>query len=163
MEAVEMMSNAKPSPRSQPRIPFFVPIFNPIARRLLGAGVPLGPNALLTVRGRQSGLPRTTPVALVELEGRRWIIGTFGDVNWVRNLRAAGEGSLTVSRRLQAVRAKELTVEERAAWFRDTLRPYVRRIPLGSVLIGSVLGARDILDDPEGAAPRHPVFELLPA
>jgi hypothetical protein len=37
--------------------------FNPIARFLLAAGVPLGPNGLITIRGRKSGLPRTTPVA----------------------------------------------------------------------------------------------------
>jgi hypothetical protein len=38
----------------------------------------------------------------------------------------------------------------------------VRRIPLGlgRFLLGSVLGAKEILDDPVGAAERHPVFEL---
>jgi deazaflavin-dependent oxidoreductase (nitroreductase family) len=156
-----MVANVQPSPGARERVPFFVPIFNPIARRLLGAGVPLGPNALLTVRGRRSGQPRTTPVALVETRGRRWVVGTFGDVNWVRNLREAGEGSLTVGRRRQPVRAVELSLEERAAFFRDTLGPYTRRIPFGTWLIGSLLGAREILDDPEGAAPRHPVFELF--
>src|SRR2546423_11430149 len=91
------------------RVPFFVPLFNPIARRLLGVGIPLGPNALLTVRGRKSGQPRTTPVALVEVGGRRWVIGTFGEVNWVRNLRAAGEASLAVGQRQLQVHAVELT------------------------------------------------------
>ena len=71
--------------------PSFVRIFNPIARRILNRGPLLGPNALITIRGRKSGLPRTTPVALVDIDGRRWVIGTFGEVNWVRNLRAAGE------------------------------------------------------------------------
>ena len=51
------------------RVPGIVGLFNPLARRLLHAGVPLGPNALLTVRGRKSGQPRTTPVALVEVKG----------------------------------------------------------------------------------------------
>ena len=68
-------------PHGNTRVPFFVPLFNPVTRRLLGVGVPLGPNALLTVRGRTSGLPRTTPVALLVIDGRRWVIGTFGDVN----------------------------------------------------------------------------------
>ncbi len=67
--------------------PSFVKVFNPIARRILNRGPLLGPNALITVRGRKSGLPRTTPIALVEIDGRRWVIGTFGEVNWVRNLR----------------------------------------------------------------------------
>ena len=85
--------------RRRPRIPRIVPIFNPIARRLLGLGLPLGPNALLTVRGRKTGQPRTTPVALVEIGGRRWVVGTFGEVNWVRNLRVAREAGLAVGQR----------------------------------------------------------------
>ena len=148
-------------PGSRPiRIPSFVPLFNPIARRLLGAGVPLGPNALLTVRGRKSGQPRTTPVAQVAVEGKRWIIGTFGDVNWVRNLRAAGEATLKIGRRSLTVDATELSVDQRAAFFKDIVIPYVRKVPFGSFMIGSILGAKDILNDPDGAAPHHPVFEL---
>src|SRR5437868_14893647 len=85
------------------RVPFFVPLFNPIARRLLGVGVPMGPNALLTVRGRTSGLPRTTPVALLVIGERRRVVGTFGDVHWVRNLRAAGEATRTGKRRSEPV------------------------------------------------------------
>lgn len=142
------------------RIPFFVPLFNPIARRLLRGGVPLGPNALLTVRGRTSGVDRTTPVAVVAIAGRRWVIATFGEVNWARNLRAAGVATLTVNRRPEAVTARELPQAEAAAFFRDTLTPYVRRVPLGRWILGSMLGAREIFDDPDRAAPRHPVFEL---
>src|SRR5438874_1343707 len=101
------------------RVPFFVPLFNPIARRLLRVGVPLGPNALLTVRGRKTGQPRTTPVALVEVDDRRWIIGTFGDVNWVRNLRAAGEATLKLGGGDEEVAADELTAEEATEFFSD--------------------------------------------
>ena len=53
------------------RLPWFVPYFNPIARTLLAAGVPLGPNVLITVRGRKSGLPRTTPLTMVAFSGKR--------------------------------------------------------------------------------------------
>src|SRR5207237_3165042 len=69
------------------RVPALVGLFNPLARRILKVGPLLGPNALITVSGRKSGLPRTTPVALVEMDGKRWVIGTFGETNWVRNLR----------------------------------------------------------------------------
>src|SRR2546429_5889721 len=112
--------------------PSFVRIFNPIARRILNRGPLLGPNALITVRGRKTGLPRTTPVALVDLDGRRWVIGTFGETNWVRNLRSAGEATLTVGRRKEEVRANELTGEARVAFFRDSVRPHVRRLPVGA-------------------------------
>lgn len=62
--------------------------FNPLMRRLLGAGVPSGPNVLLTVRGRKSGLPRTFPIAMLESGGRCFVQASFGEVNWVQNLRA---------------------------------------------------------------------------
>ncbi len=133
-----------------------------MARRILGAGIPLGPNALLTVRGRKTGQPRTTPVALVEVAGRRWVIGTFGDVNWVRNLRAAGEATITIKRRAARVKAVELSPTEGAAFFKEVLGPYVRRLPLGiGFWMVSALGSSEVLSDPEGAAGRHPVFELI--
>ncbi len=145
-------------------VPSFVGLFNPLTRRILRVGALLGPNALITIRGRKSGLARTTPVALVEIEGRRWVIGTFGEVNWVRNLRAAGEATLSVGRRSEEVRATELDREASVAFFRDVLGPYVRKLPLkvGPVLL-SLLGAGEILKDPAAAADRRPVFELRAA
>ena len=142
--------------------PSFVRVFNPIARRILHVGPLLGPNALITIRGRKSGLVRTTPIALVEIDGKRWVIGTFGEVNWVRNLRASGAATLSVGNRRDEVLASELTGEARTAFFRDIVGPYVRRIPMGSVLL-AVLGARDILKDPAAAAAKRPVFELRAA
>jgi deazaflavin-dependent oxidoreductase (nitroreductase family) len=144
-------------------VPFFVPLFNPLARRLMGSGIPLGPNALLTVRGRSSGLPRTTPVAVVAIAGQRWVIGTFGDVNWVRNLRAARQATVSVRRKTEQVDARELNQEQAAGFFKEVLGPYVRRTPLGAFVLGSVLGAKDIIRDPDGAAKSHPVFELRPS
>lgn len=148
------------SRRGSTRVPFIVPILNPIVRRLMGAGIPFGPNALLTVSGRKTGRPRTTPVAVVELSGRRWVIGTFGDVNWVRNLRAAGEGTITLGRRQERVRAVELNPDEAAAFFTEVVGPYVRRLAIGRWLVGSLLGAGEIIDDPVHAARSRPVFEL---
>jgi deazaflavin-dependent oxidoreductase (nitroreductase family) len=143
-------------------VPRAVPFLNPVVRRLMRAGLPFGPNTLLTVRGRSSGLPRTTPVAVVEVGGRRWLIGTFGDVNWVRNLRAAGEGVIKVGGRHEAVTAVELSHDEATEFFGQVLGPYVRRTRLAQWLLRSVLGAGGILDDPADAARRRPVFELRP-
>ena len=53
--------------------PAFVRASNPLSRRLLQLGTPMGPNVLLTVRGRTSGLPRSAAVAVVESEGRRYV------------------------------------------------------------------------------------------
>ena len=122
----------------------------------------MGPNALITIRGRKSGVARTTPVALVEVDGRRWVIGTFGDTNWVRNLRAAGEATLTLGRKRDEVKAVELDLEARTAFFRDVVGPYVRRLRVGGLLL-AVLGAKEILSDPRAAAEKRPVFELRAA
>jgi deazaflavin-dependent oxidoreductase (nitroreductase family) len=145
------------------RAPRLIPFFNPLATRLLRRGRFMGPNTLLTVRGRKSGEMRTTPVALVELDGRRWIIGTFGDTNWVRNLRAAAEGIITQGKRRETVAARELSQDEAAAFFATTVKSYVTSMPMGMgrVLLG-LLGAGDVLEDPAGAATHRPVFELTP-
>jgi len=144
------------------RAPSFVGLFNPIARRILRAGPLLGPNALITIRGRKSGVPRTTPIALVEIDGKRWVIGTFGDTNWVRNLRAAREATLTVGRKRDRVLADELDVEDRTRFFRDVIGPYVHGMRIGGLLL-ALLGAKEILDDPRAAAEQRPVFELRTA
>src|SRR5712692_3427259 len=157
MPAQQINGPSRHAAKGTSRVPFFVPLFNPIARRLLRGGMPLGPNALLTVRGRTSGLDRTTPVAVVAIGGRRWVIGTFGEVNWVRNLRAAREATLTINRRPEPVQAIELSPQEAAGFFKDVVAPYVARIPLGRFLLGTLLGAKEMLTDPDGAAKRTPV------
>ncbi len=162
MPAQQINGPSQHAAKGTTRVPFYVPLFNPIAHRLLRGGMPLGPNALLTVRGRTSGLDRTTPVAVVAIGGRRWVIGTFGEVNWVRNLRAAGEATLTMNRQPEPVQAVELSPQEASGFFKDVLAPYVAGIPLGRFLLGTLLGAKEMLTDPDGAAQRHPVFELRP-
>ena len=144
------------------RPPFYVPLFNPIATRILKLGALLGPNALITIRGRKTGLPRTTPIALVEIGGKRWVVGTFGETNWVRNLRAAGEATVTVGKRREDVIASELDVPARTEFFRDLVGPYVRHVPIGALVL-KMLGAGQILDDPAAAAEHRPVFELRAA
>jgi deazaflavin-dependent oxidoreductase (nitroreductase family) len=133
---------------------------NPIARSLLAAGVPLGFNGLITIHGRKSGLPRTTPVAIIEVAGRRWVWAPWGEVQWIRNLRAAGRATITVRRRKEDVSATELGPTERVAFFRDVLGPLARRIPLGYRFIRIADGVD--LDDPSGAARGRAVFELHP-
>jgi deazaflavin-dependent oxidoreductase (nitroreductase family) len=143
--------------------PALVRYSNPLTRRLLRIGVPMGPNLLLTVRGRATGQPRTAPVAVVEVDGRRWIVGAYGEVQWVRNLRAAGEADIEVRGRREHVTAVALDRDEATAFFRDVLQPYVRSFPLlgrvfGRLLFGLI--APEILTDPARAAELRPVFEL---
>jgi deazaflavin-dependent oxidoreductase (nitroreductase family) len=95
--------------------------FNPVARFLLAAGIPLGLNGLITVRGRKSGQPRTTPVAIIEASGRRWVWCPWGDVQWVRNLRVARRATISARRREEEVAATELDPTQRVGFFRDVL------------------------------------------
>jgi deazaflavin-dependent oxidoreductase (nitroreductase family) len=134
--------------------------FNPLARFLLLAGVPLGFNGLITVRGRKSGLPRTTPVAIIEVSGRRWVWCPWGDVQWVCNLRAAGQAIITVRRRKEEMAATELDPTQRVGFFRDVLGPLARRFPFGVQFIRLVDGVD--LNDPVAAAEGRRVFELHP-
>jgi deazaflavin-dependent oxidoreductase (nitroreductase family) len=134
--------------------------FNPIVKFLLAAGVPMGPNGLITIRGRKSGLPRTTPVAIIEVSGRRWVWAPWGEVQWVRNLRAAGRATVTVRRRKEEVRATELDPTQRVEFFRDILGPLARGIPFGVWFIRTVDGVD--LDRPSEAAEGRRVFELHP-
>lgn len=148
---------------AETRVPSFVGFLNPLIQRLLRLGVPLGPNGLITIRGRQSGRLLTTPIAFLDIDGHRWVTSPFGEVQWVRNLRAAREATITVGRREERVKAIPLTEAEAAVLFKDTVAPFVRRIRGGRFLLRSVLGAGDIIDDPVRAARTHPVFELVPS
>ena len=141
-------------------VPSWIPFFNPIARLLLTAGVPMGPNVLITVRGRKSGLPRTTPVTVIENSGRRGLISPFGEVNWVRNLRAAGHATITTGRRKEEVSAIELGPTEAVEFIRDVLAPHARRTRLGAWIVRNL--DKIDFDNPEEAAKGRPVFELHP-
>lgn len=149
------------------RVPAIVRLFDPIGTGLLRLGVPMGPDSLLTVRGRRSGKPRTVGVAVVEIGDRRWVIGTYGEVNWVRNLRASGEAVVRRGGRSRRVRAVELRQDEAASFFRDVLAGYIDRLPWHlrelTLFLMRFGGARQILDDPVAAARTRPVFELHPA
>ena len=145
-------------------VPSIVPILNPLIRRLLRVGVPMGPNVLLTVRGRTSGVPRTFPVALMETGGRRYVFATFGEVNWVRNLRAAGEAIVKRGRQEQAVEAIELSPEEAVPVMQAALGPFLAS-PMASPLLRRWY---DLTRDSSSAeylaeARRHAVFELRQA
>jgi deazaflavin-dependent oxidoreductase (nitroreductase family) len=138
--------------------PWWVRMFTPLARPLLAAGVPLGFNGLVTVRGRKSGVPRTTPVAVIQYQGRRWIWAPWGEVHWVRNLRNAGRATITVRRQREEVAATELDRSERESFFRDVMGSLAGSMPGGKWFIRTVDGVD--LDDPVEASEGRPVFEL---
>ncbi|GHO69990.1 nitroreductase [Ktedonobacter sp. SOSP1-52] len=120
---------------------------------LLRAGVKKGNMTLLTVRGRKSGQPHTIPVALVEYDGQRWLTAPYGVVNWVRNLRVAGEATLTRGRHTERVSAFEVSAQEAA--------PILKRSLIGArsfVLAYFDVTADSSLAEFEREVSKHPVF-----
>jgi deazaflavin-dependent oxidoreductase (nitroreductase family) len=142
------------------RAPGWVTFFGPVTKFLLGARVPLGYNALVTIPGRTSGLPRTTPLAIIDVSGRRWVWSPWGEVNWVRNLRAAGHATIARRGQQEEVRATELDAEQRVEFFRDVLRPVAHGMRLGVPFIRIVDGVD--VDRPVEEAEGRCVFELHP-
>ena len=144
------------------QVPFFVRLGNILTLTLLRAGLPLvGPGVvfgnypmyLLTVRGRKSGKIRTVALAIIEQNGKRYLASPFGVVDWVRNLRAAGEAVLTRRHRSETVTARELPKGEAAL----VLRADIKRNPFARYY---GVTADSSLEEFERAAVSHPLFVL---
>jgi deazaflavin-dependent oxidoreductase (nitroreductase family) len=102
-------------------------LFNKLNIRLQRLGLPLGPTQLLTLTGRTSGKPRTTPVTPLTVDGQRYVIGGFAHGDWVANARANGEGVLRHGRRVQNIRLVELPEAERG----PVMRAFPTEVPRG--------------------------------
>jgi len=131
--------------------------FNRIFGYLVGFGLGFHYNYLLQVRGRKSGKLYSTPIDLLELDGKRFLVAPRGRTQWVRNAEAAGE--ITLKRRSfrQNFRLRTLSDAEKPAVLKaylDVFRREVQRyfpVPAGS--------------PPEAFLPlleKYPGFELLP-
>jgi deazaflavin-dependent oxidoreductase (nitroreductase family) len=68
--------------------------FNRAFGFLVGLGLGFSHNYLLQVRGRKSGKIYSTPIDLLELGGKRFVVAPRGRTQWVRNAEAAGEVTL---------------------------------------------------------------------
>ncbi|WP_308798934.1 nitroreductase family deazaflavin-dependent oxidoreductase [Agromyces silvae] len=112
--------------------------------------------AVLTVTGRTSGLPRSTPVTAIEQGGALWLVSPYGTVSWVRNARASGEVTLAKRRTTRRFAVREATPAEAG----PVLKRYVAIAPI--VLPYFVAGRHDPAEAFAAEADRHPVFELVP-
>jgi deazaflavin-dependent oxidoreductase (nitroreductase family) len=121
-------------------------------------GVSVLGSRVLAVQGRTSGKWRTTPVNLLEHDGKRYLVAPRGEAQWVRNLRVAGNGQLRVGRRVEAFRARELDPDEKI----PVLRAYLRRWKFEVGVFFEGTGPKSSDDELRAIAPRHPAFEVLP-
>ena len=132
-------------------------IFNRVFGFLVGLGVGFSYNYLLEVRGRKTGKLYSTPIDLLELDGKKFLVAPRGRTQWVRNAEAAGEVTLKKGSNRQKVHLRPLAEEEKLPILKaylDTFRREVQRyfpIPAGSPQesFASISGS-------------YPAFELLP-
>lgn len=115
---------------------------------------------VLTVPGRTSGKPRSTPITPFAVEGRRYVVGGFPGADWVRNARAAEAATLTQGRRSEEVRMVELPAQEA----RPLLRAFPTLVPTGvSFMKNAGLVTEGRPDEFEALAGRCAVFRFDPA
>jgi hypothetical protein len=87
-------------------------------------------------------------------QGGRWLVAPYGEVAWVRNVRAAGEVELRRARTTERCLAREATAEEAV----PVLRTYLRQVRIVRPYFDVTLSSPDAAFAAE--APRHPVFLL---
>ncbi len=152
-----------PSPPSPP-IPDYresswvlVHLVNPLARFLVGTlGFDNNGVRILEVKGRKSGVWHPTPVRLLVMDGRRYLLALQGETQWVRNLRVQGGGRLRLGNNVTAFRARELANEEKLL----VLRAYFNTWWAQSAPLTTVKSADAPDEEITRAAPTHPVFVL---
>src|ERR1043166_9585102 len=98
-------------------------VVNPIVAGITRTGLSVYGTRILAVRGRSSGSMRTTPVNVLTVDGARYRVAPRGHTQWVRNLRASGEGELSLGRRTERFRATEVGDDDKP----PILRAYLRR------------------------------------
>jgi deazaflavin-dependent oxidoreductase (nitroreductase family) len=158
------MSPTSSTPAQPPRIslPRWLKPANRFLLALQRLGLRTGTIHVLTILGRTSGEPRRTPVSVLTVGGARYIVGGMAAMDWVRNARAQGWGTIAYGRRQEHVRLVELPMAERGA----ILREFPRLVPGGVSFFRRLYDLprrRAALPDAFAAlATRVPVFRLEP-
>ena len=131
-------------------------VFNRLVALLTRLGVSVWGSRVLEVRGRKTGTPRRTPVNLLTLDGSHYLVAPRGHTQWVRNLRAAGDGRLLLGSRPERFVATEIADEGKEQILRSYLRRWKWEV---GVFFGGV-DADASSDELRRIAPDHPVFRI---
>ena len=131
-------------------------IMNRVVARLTKMGLSVWGSRELRVQGRKTGEWRTTPVNLLTVEGRTYLVAPRGHTQWVKNMRVAGGGELRLGRKVDTFVATELADADKA----DILRAYLKRwkMEVGMFFDGIDDTASD--EDLLAIAPGYPVFAV---
>ena len=130
---------------------------NAIVAAMLRRGIGGKSSYLLTTTGRRSGKERTTPVYVVEADGKRWLVSPYGLVGWVHNVRASHLVTLRRGKTVEVASAEELGPDEAG----PVLKMYLRNARVTAPFFDAKAGdpVQRFVDE----AQRHPVFKLSPA
>jgi len=144
------------------RPPLVLKPLNKVLMLMLRLGIPISrveKPVVLTVPGRKTGKPRSTPVTPMDVDGGRYVVNGYPGADWVDNVRAAGEVTLARARRTEQVRMVELSAEDA----RPVLRAFPALVPTGADLMKRVgLLTEGTPDEMEALAGRCPVFRIDP-
>ncbi|TCK00616.1 nitroreductase family deazaflavin-dependent oxidoreductase [Nocardia alba] len=133
------------------------PIMNKIFNLLPKWGISVMGSRLLAVRGRKSGEWRTTMVnVMTAADGARYLVAPRGHTQWVRNLRAAGDGELRLGRRTELFTATEVADADKVPLLRLYLEKWGWEV--GRFFEGVTKDATDA--ELIAIAPGFPVFRL---
>jgi deazaflavin-dependent oxidoreductase (nitroreductase family) len=142
-------------------LPRWIRPANRAVRAMSRIGLPLGTICVLTVPGRKTGKPRSTPVSPLTVSGRRYVVAGLPDSDWARNARAAGHARLARGRRRESVTLTEVTDP---ALREQVMRAFPRQVPGGvPMFIKMGIAGSPGPDDFAAAASRVAVFEIRPA
>lgn len=150
------MSETTPHYRAPGR--FTNHVFNPLVAFLTRRGLSIWGSRVLEVRGRKTGELRRTPVNLLTLDGRRYLVSPRGEGQWVRNARAAGQVATVVGSRREEWIVHEVPDADKV----PVLRAYLRRWKAEVGVFFDGVSADSSDDELAAIAPRHPVFLLEP-
>jgi deazaflavin-dependent oxidoreductase (nitroreductase family) len=143
------------------RPPWWLKYVNRVMIGLQKLGLGLGGKGpvVLSVPGRKSGKPQSTPVTPMTVDGHRYVVGGLPGSDWAANVRAAGEATIRIGRTAEQVRMVEMPIEDA----RPLLRVFPIEVPTGVGFMktaGLVTGPNP--DEFEALAGRCPVFRLDP-
>jgi deazaflavin-dependent oxidoreductase (nitroreductase family) len=156
------MSAVDPSPAPSAK-PFQEPgwftrnVFNKAIAGLMALGVSVMGSRVLEVKGRKSGEWRSTPVNLLTVDGARYLVAPRGNTQWVRNMRAAGDGRLRLGRKTEDFKATEVPLEPRVPILRAYLKKWKWEVGAFFDGVGPDSSDAKLLE----IAPDHPVFKIL--
>jgi deazaflavin-dependent oxidoreductase (nitroreductase family) len=135
---------------------FTTSVFNRAVAALTKAGVSVYGSRVLEVKGRKSGEWRQTPVNLLRYDGGEYLVAPRGHTQWVKNLRASGDGRLCLGNRTESFSAIELADDDKVRVLRAYLKKW--KVEVGVFFDG--VGPDSSDDELRRIAPDHPVFQL---